>query len=215
VAGAVCFSFYATKTLTTGEGGMLVTDDPEIAARARRMSLHGLDRNAWNRQDRDVSWEYDIIAPGFKYNLTDIAAAVGLVQLGRTDEMLEKRAAIARRYGELLGEVPALETPAVPAGYSSSWHLYMLRLRLAHLRVGRDRFVRELALRGVGTSVHFIPLHLHSYYRRTLGYAPDDFPVAVAEYGREISLPIYSRMTPDDVEHVGAAVIDVVDRFSS
>lgn len=211
---AACFSFYATKSITTGEGGMLVTHDGNLAARARRMSLHGLSRDAWSRHGHEASWKYDIVAPGYKYNLTDIAAAVGLVQLGRTDVMHARRAAIARRYRDVLGSHPALDVPTIPTGVMTSWHLYMLRLRLDHLRIGRDEFIDELSARGVGTSVHFIPLHLHSYYRRTLGYQPSDFPVAYEEYGREVSLPIYSAMSDEDVDHVAHAVRDVADRFA-
>lgn len=215
VASAVCFSFYATKTITTGEGGMLVTDSPEIAARARQMSLHGLTHDAWGRYGKNAAWRYDIDGPGFKYNMTDIAAAIGLVQLDRAEAMTDRRRAIASRYNEAFADVPGLETPLVPDDVCPSWHLYMLRVSPSPNGTCRDHFVDQLVRRGVGTSVHFIPLHLHSYYQRTLGYAPDDLPHATAEFEREISLPIYSAMTDDEVDHVCDAVLDVATRFAA
>ncbi len=214
VRSATCFSFYATKTLTTGEGGMLVTDDAALAARARQMSLHGLDRDAWARHRGSEPWKYDIAAPGYKYNLTDIAAAIGLVQLGRADTMTARRAEITRRYDEHFGALEPLQIPHVPVGVTPSWHLYMLRIRPSEVSIHRDRFIEALASRGVATSVHFIPLHLHSYYRQSLGYRPADLPVATDEWEREISLPIYSAMTDDDLAHVCAAVTDVATRFA-
>lgn len=213
VSAAVCFSFYATKTITTGEGGMLVTDDAVRADRARRMSLHGLNRDAWSRHNSSGSWRYDIEAPGYKYNLTDIAAAMGLVQLGRAAQMAARRTEVARRYQEAFSEGPGLEVPTVPTGVNSAWHLFMLRLHPDRLHITRDRFIEELAAQGVGTSVHFIPLHVHSYYRNMLGYASNDLPVAMRQFEREISLPIYSRMSDEDVDHVCRAVVDVATRF--
>lgn len=213
VSGGVCFSFYATKTLTTGEGGMLVSEDESMVMRARQMSLHGLSGTAWSRYIAGGTWKYDIEAPGFKYNLTDIAAAMGLVQLRRLDEMATRRTMIAKAYNEAFRDVPAIEVPVVPAGSVSSWHLYMLRLRLGCLAIDRDTFVQELLTRGVATSVHFIPLHLHSYYRKVFGYQPGDFPAALSQSRREISLPIYSRMTDTDVNRVASAVVEIAKQF--
>lgn len=203
IRGAVCFSFYATKTITTGEGGMLVTPDEGIAERARSMSLHGLSRAAWNRYETGGSWRYDIVAPGFKYNMTDVAAAMGLVQLSRSREMRDKRMGIAARYNEAFCQRGALETPTVPAGVESAWHLYLLRVPSEK---HRDSLVADLAAQGIGTSVHFIPLHLHSYYRDTYGYRPADYPIASDEYKRAVSLPIFSSMSDDQVGRVIAAV---------
>lgn len=214
VPSATCFSFYATKTITTGEGGMLVTDDNQLAARARQMSLHGINRDAWSRHRDGGSWRYDIVAPGYKYNLTDVAAAIGLVQLARSDLMTANRTDIARRYNDAFISLEALDPPSVPEGVTPSWHLYMLRLRSEALSIGRDQVIDELGERGVATSVHFIPLHLHPYYRDTLGYLPEDLPVATREWQREISLPIFSGMTDDDVDHVCRTVEDVVKRFA-
>jgi len=205
VAGAVCFSFYATKTITTGEGGMLTTEDEALAERARSMSLHGLSRQAWTRYSTGGGWEYDIVAAGYKYNLTDVAAAMGRVQLGRAEQMRERRASIAAAYTEAFGPIEGVESPTVPVGVDSAWHLYLLRLD-SGIGSTRGRMIDDLTARGIGTSVHFIPLHLHSYYRDRYGLRPDDFPNALAEFERVVSLPIYSAMTDADVDRVVAAV---------
>jgi len=209
-----CFSFYATKTLTTGEGGMIVTDDEELAERCRIMSLHGISRDAWKRYTAEGSWYYEIIAPGYKYNLTDIAAAIGLVQLRKLERMWGRRKEIAERYTEAFSQFPELEPPTVRAEAEHSWHLYILRLNLERLKISRNQFIEELRARNIGTSVHFIPLHLHPYYRETYGYKPEDFPVAYREYQRVISLPIYSKMSDQDVEDVINAICDVVEQFA-
>jgi perosamine synthetase len=205
-----CFSFYATKTLSTGEGGMLTTNDDRAAERCRIMSLHGISRDAWKRYTAEGSWAYDIIAPGYKYNLTDIAAALGLVQLEKLDAMWQRRCAIARRYDEAFTAQPELQIPARDHRNQHAWHLYMLRVDNERLRGGRDEMIKELRKREIGASVHFIPLHLHPYYRETYGTKPEDLPVATREFGREISLPIYSRMSDSDVEDVIAAVLESV-----
>lgn len=205
-----CFSFYATKTLSTGEGGMLTTDDDRFAERCRIMSLHGISRDAWKRYTAEGTWRYEIVAPGFKYNLTDIASALGLVQLGKLDAMWKRRAEIAARYDEAFGRYTELQVPARDAENQHAWHLYMLRLR-GRLHERRDAFAEALRARNIGISVHFIPLHMHPYYRETYGYKPLDFPVAAAEFAREISLPIYSRMTDRDVDDVIEAVTAVAE----
>ncbi len=208
---ATCFSFYATKTLSTGEGGMLTTDDEALADRCRIMSLHGISRDAWKRYTAEGSWQYDIVAPGFKYNMTDIAAALGLVQLAKLDAMWKRRAEIAARYDTAFSAISELQIPSRGDTNQHAWHLYMLRIDNERLRGGRDAFVEELRRRHIGASVHFIPLHLHSYYRDTYGYAADDFPIATREYRREISLPIYSRMSDSDVDDVIEAVLATVE----
>jgi len=206
-----CFSFYATKTITTGEGGMICTSDEAWAERCRIMALHGISKDAWKRYTAEGSWYYEIIAPGYKYNMTDIAAAMGLAQLRKATHMWQRRRAIAQRYHEAFGVVPELQIPSDRPDCQHAWHLYMLRLHLDRLRLDRAQFVEELRRRHIGTSVHFIPLHLHPYYRTTYGYRPEDFPVAYREYQREISLPIYSKMSDADVEDVVAAVLDIID----
>jgi dTDP-4-amino-4,6-dideoxygalactose transaminase len=208
-----CFSFYATKTLTTGEGGMICTDAGPLAERCRLMSLHGISKDAWNRYTQEGSWHYDIVAPGYKYNMTDVAAAMGLAQLSKLDAMTARRAAIAQRYSEAFAGIPQVEIPSVRRHVEHSWHLYMLRLVLGNLTIDRGRFIQELHDRNVGTSVHFIPLHVHPYYRETYGFRPEDYPVAYGEYLREVSLPIYSAMSDEDVHDVIEAVAHVARLF--
>jgi dTDP-4-amino-4,6-dideoxygalactose transaminase len=211
-AGAL--SFYATKPVTTGEGGMLVTDDPRIAERARVMRLHGISRDAWRRYSASGSWFYEIEDVGFKYNLTDIAAAMGVVQLARAEGMRRQRERVAARYAALLDEAGLLDLlelpPPAPPGDVHSWHLYPIRLHLDRLSIGRASVIEVLAASGIGTSVHFIPLHLHPYYRRTYGYAPTDLPNASAEYEREISLPIYPDLDDRQIGRVVEALSEVL-----
>lgn len=195
------FSFYATKTLSTGEGGMLTTEDDAMADRCRIMCLHGISRDAWKRYTAEGSWAYEIVAPGFKYNLTDIASALGLVQLGKLETMWKRRCEIAARYDAAFASRPELQIPARSAANQHAWHLYMLRVAS-----GRDGFAERMKQRNIGISVHFIPLHMHPYYRDTYGYQPDDFPIAAREFRRECSLPIYSRMSDEDVQDVIDAV---------
>jgi dTDP-4-amino-4,6-dideoxygalactose transaminase len=202
-AGA--YSFYATKTITTGEGGMLVTDDAALADRARLMSLHGISRSAWNRYAASGSWFYEIEDVGYKYNMTDLAAALGTVQLERAEELLTARSLLAERYtARLRGSSVAdlVETPFGATDGSHAWHLYVIRLATDRLRIDRGQVIDGLKALGIGTSVHFIPLHLHPYYRDRWGYRPDDFPVARREYERVISLPIWPGMTGADVDRV-------------
>jgi dTDP-4-amino-4,6-dideoxygalactose transaminase len=209
-----CFSFYATKPITTGEGGMITTDNDVWADRCRIMSLHGISKDGWKRYTAEGSWYYEIVAPGFKYNMTDIAAAMGIAQLRKANVMLEKRTKIARAYNAAFSQLPQLQIPYDDAAQQHAWHLYMLRLNLGTLNIDRARFFDELKARNIGASVHFIPLHIHPYYRALYGYTPDDFPVAYREYMREISLPIYSKMDESDVRHVIEAVTDIVNDFA-
>ena len=210
----VCFSFYATKTMTTGEGGAITTDDETLAERCRLMSLHGISKNAWNRYAENGSWYYEILSAGYKYNLTDIAAAIGIAQLQKLHTMRDRRAKIAARFNEAFADISALQLPTCHPHIEHSWHLYAIRLNHSQLSIDRNRFIEELSARKIGTSVHFIPLHLHPYYRETYGYKPEDFPVATAEYEREISLPIYSAMNDSDVCDVVEAVKDIINIYS-
>jgi dTDP-4-amino-4,6-dideoxygalactose transaminase len=213
LAGITCFSFYATKTLATGEGGMLVTDNPQWAERAQVMSLHGMSRDAWKRHTSEGSWYYEVVATGFKYNFTDVAAALGLRQLTKQARFLAERTAIAERYNAALGEMDEVETPSVPDHVETSWHLYLLRLNLDRLSADRAEFIKALNAENIGTSVHFIPLHLHPAYRDRYAYAPDSFPTAYREYRRVISLPIFPGMTDADVDDVVGAVRKVARHF--
>lgn len=210
-----CFSFYATKTITTGEGGMITTDRDDWAERCRIMSLHGISKDAWRRYEVGGSWYYEILAPGYKYNLTDLAAALGLAQLAKAERMAERRRLIAERYNRAFGQLAELQTPSSGESSTHAWHLYPLRLNADRLGIDRSEFIKQLEQRKIGTSVHFIPLHLHPYYRNMYGFAPTDFPEALREYERAISLPIYSRMSNDDIEDVMDAVLDIVRRYGA
>lgn len=187
---------------------MLVTTNRTWADRARVMRLHGIAQDSWNRYSERGSWHYDVVAPGFKYNMTDMAAALGLVQLTRLDEMNGRREHIAATYTAALRH-PALQLPRPRPGARVSWHLFLLRLNLGLVRLTRAEFIQELKVRSIGTSVHFMPLHRHPYYRDQLGYQPEMFPVADREFERVISLPIYSLMTDRDAADVVAAVLDI------
>ena len=210
---AAAFSFYATKTMTTGgEGGMLLTDDDVLADRARVMRLHGISADAWNRYGAGGSWAYEVVEAGFKYNLTDLAAAIGLVQLQRLDEMADARAVIAARYDEAFAGSPLLEVPPRRAGDRHAWHLYVVRLAIEELSIDRAEVIRRLGEAGIGTSVHFIPLHLHPHYQQRYGYAPGDFPVAERHFERSISLPIWPGMTDAQVHRVTSTVLDILSR---
>jgi perosamine synthetase len=205
-----CFSFYATKTLCTGEGGMITTANPQYAERVRMMSLHGISKDAWNRYSAEGSWYYEILQPGFKYNMTDIAAALGLAQLGKCDRMRDARRRIAQIYDDGFRGRREIVTPVVRDRIDHAWHLYPLRLGLERLRIGRGEFIAMMRERNIGTSVHFIPLHLHPYYRANYQYRPQDFPTASDAYERLVSLPIYPGMTDGDAAEVVAAVSDIV-----
>jgi dTDP-4-amino-4,6-dideoxygalactose transaminase len=207
------FSFYATKNLTTGEGGML-TGSAEIVARARTLALHGMSRDAWKRYGPGGSWFYEVEQPGFKYNMTDIQAAMGLAQLRQLGGFQRRRREVAGLYSQAFGSIDALEIPTERPDVEHAWHLYVLRLRLGALKIGRNRFIEELRARNIGTSVHFIPVHLHPFYREKYGYQPDQFPVALGNYQRMLSLPIHPRLSDADVNDVIDAVLDIVRRFA-
>ncbi len=205
----VAFSFYATKNLTTAEGGML-TGAADFLAQARIRSLHGMSGDAWRRYGRGGSWRYDILFPGFKYNMTDIQASLGLWQLRRLAELQQRRREVVEAYHRAFAGERALEIPVERTTVEHAWHLYVLRLRLDALDIDRDRFIEELTTRNIGTSVHFIPIHVHPYYRDKYSYAPDDFPVAYSGFSRMLSLPLHPQLGDQDVADVIEAVLDVV-----
>jgi len=205
----VAFSFYATKNVTTGEGGML-TGSEELLDKARVWSLHGMSRDAFQRYTSDGSWRYDVVSPGFKYNMPDIQAAIGLHQLKRLESMQRRRRAIVAQYDEALGQLEELERPVERPEVESAWHIYLLRLRPERLRIDRSAFIEELRRRNIGTSVHFIPVHEHTYYRERYGWRPDDFPVAHHEFERMLSLPLSPAHTDQDVADVIEAVTEVI-----
>jgi dTDP-4-amino-4,6-dideoxygalactose transaminase len=208
----VAFSFYATKNMTTGEGGML-TGDEAMISQARIISLHGMSREAWRRYEQGGSWRYDVVLPGFKYNMTDIQAALGICQLRRLSEFQQRRQQIAETYGNAFCNLEEIEQPACRPEVEHAWHLYVVRLKTAALRIGRDQFVNELTMRKIGTSVHFIPIHLHPFYRDKYGFQELDFPVAYDSFLRMLSLPLNPAMSDQDVADVIEAVHDVVQRF--
>jgi dTDP-4-amino-4,6-dideoxygalactose transaminase len=212
VVNLTAFSFYATKNLTTAEGGML-TGPPELIERARILSLHGMSRDAYNRYTQAGSWYYEVVAAGFKYNMTDIQAALGLHQLRRLPDFQARRREIAAAYERGLAEVAEIQLPTVRPEVEHAWHLYVIRLHLDRITIDRARFIEEMKLHNIGTSVHFIPVHMHPYYRDRYGYRPDDFPVARREYERMLSIPIYPRMSDRDVEDVIEAVRSIARRF--
>ena len=204
------FSFYATKNLTTGEGGML-TGDPAFLEKARCYSLHGLSRDAWNRYAERGNWFYNVATPGFKYNMSDIQASMGLCQLAKLDRFQKRRREIVTAYGEAFRDLPEfLELPAERTMVDHAWHLYVLRLNLDRLTIERGRFIEMLKERNIGSSVHFIPIHVHSHYRDKYNFLASDFPVAFSNYQRMVSLPLNPTMTDADVADVIEAVRDIL-----
>jgi dTDP-4-amino-4,6-dideoxygalactose transaminase len=219
-ADVSCFSFYANKTITTGEGGMTVTDRPHLLEHMRMMALHGLSSDAWNRYSGTGGWDYEITAPGFKYNLTDIAAAIGLIQLSKAEEMRRQREAAAAFYLEVLGDIEEIELPPVDADRRHAWHLFPIKLQLDKLAIGRAEFIAEMRRLGIACSVHWRPLHLqplhlHPYYQETFGWTPADLPVASAVWPRLVSLPIFSNMRASEMAAVALAVRHVCVRHSA
>jgi dTDP-4-amino-4,6-dideoxygalactose transaminase len=213
-ADVTCFSFYANKTITTGEGGMAATGDAEIADRIRLMSLHGLSHDAWKRYSGNGAWDYQIMSPGYKYNLTDIAAAIGIHQLDQAETMRRKREIIARRYLSAFADVAEIDLPPDDENRINSWHLFPIRLKLENLSLTRNEFLEELHRRGVGYSVHWRPLHLHPLYREGFGWRRKLFPVATRLWSRLVSLPIFPGMTPREINHVTRTVKEICAEYS-
>ena len=206
----VCFSFYAIKNLTTGEGGMITTSGSELAGRMRRLSLHGMSRDAWKRYSGSGSWYYEVLEAGYKDNMTDIQAAMGIHQLKKLDRFIDTRARYAGLYSEAFADMPEIELPVVHPDRKHAWHLYVVRLALERLTVDRAQFIEELRARNIGTSVHFIPVHLQPYYQERFGYRLGDLKHAESLYERIVSLPLYPGMNDEDVEYVIHAVRDVI-----
>lgn len=212
IGDATAFSFYATKNLTTAEGGMLTSDDGEFMEQARLWHLHGMSRDAWKRYTAEGAWGYDVLVPGFKANMSDIQAALGLVQLAKLERNLARRRAIAEEYTAAFSQMPELvPAPEARPEDRHAHHLYTLRLDLERLAIGRDCFFEELRARGIGASVHFIPVYHFSYYRQRFGWEAQDFPRAEAIYRSTISLPCYPRMTDSNVTRVIGAVEEIVE----
>ncbi|HTM48849.1 MAG TPA: DegT/DnrJ/EryC1/StrS family aminotransferase [Bryobacteraceae bacterium] len=207
---ATIFSFYATKNMTTGEGGMITTGDSALERRLRTLALHGMSRDAWARYSAAGSWCYEVSEPGYKYNMTDIQAAIGIHQLRKLNSFIGRRHAIARRYDEAFADLPEIRTPRRLPHRTHTYHLYPICLDASRLSIDRAGFIEQLSRRGIGASVHFIPLHRHPFYASAYGYDPARFPVAERLFAGLLSLPGYPRMTARDVEDVIAAVRDIV-----
>lgn len=213
IGDITCFSFYATKTMTTGEGGMATCENDEWAKTMRLLRLHGISKDAWKRYTSEGSWYYEVVDAGFKYNMTDIQSALGLAQLRKVEWMWQRRKEIAGLYSETLGSLPGIAVPRVRQDRESAWHLYVIQLDPEMLSISRGRFIEELKKREVIASVHFIPIYRHPYYAEMLGADRSGFPVSESVYERIISLPVYPGMTDSDVAHVAGAVADVLDTF--
>ena len=213
IGDITCFSFYATKTITTGEGGMATTENSDWAERMRMMSLHGISHDAWKRYTKEGSWYYEILYPGFKYNLTDIAAAIGIEQLKKCDEFWKARQRIAMNYAKAFSDLQEIQLPTWRNDVQHAWHLFVIQLNLERLKINRNQFIEALREKGIGTSVHFIPLHLHPYYRDKFGYKPQDFPAASEAFERIVSLPIYPKMTEGNVRDVIVAVRQLAQEY--
>lgn len=207
------FSFYATKNMTSGEGGML-TGEASLLHEAKRLGLHGMSHDAWNRFSKGGNFDYDVPSPGFKYNMTDILAGIGLVQLRRLGELYERRMSIVRFYDENFKGSAFLRTPRVKADRQSSHHLYVILLELERLKIDRLQFVQELAARNIGCSVHYKPVHMMSYYAKKYGLRPQDHPNSLDAYQRMVSLPLSSKMTISDAQDVVDAVQEIFKKFS-
>ena len=208
-ADVTCFSFYANKTITTGEGGMAATHNEILAEKIRLMSLHGLSRDAWQRYSDSGSWDYRIMAPGFKYNLTDIAAAIGIHQLAAAFDMRDRREEIADAYTAAFQDLDEIELPPTDDDRLHSWHLYPLRLRLDKLTITRNEFIEQLKKNGIGSSVHWRPLHLHPYYAERCNWSANYFPNANYLWERVVSLPLFPSMTSEEIDRVVGVVRDL------
>lgn len=211
---AVAYSFYATKNITTGEGGMVTTNSKALSARMRMLALHGISRDAWKRYRQDGSWYYEVLEPGFKYNLADLQSAIGIHQLRKLEKFIVLRAERAALYGELLADVEELELPTTSAECRHAWHLYMVRLNLNRTRLTRNEFIEELRVHNIGTSVHFIPVPLHPFFANWKEAAIKDCPRAMALYQRMVSLPLYPSLRHQDVVRIAASVKQILANAS-
>lgn len=214
IGNATAFSFYATKNLTCGEGGMVTTNDEELANKVAILSLHGITQDAWKRYGKGGCWYYEVMYPGFKYNMTDIQASIGLHQLAKIEEFLKIRTKYVKMYNEAFEELPQIITPKNIIPGRHAWHLYCILIKKESLKISRDEFIEELKAEGIGTSVHFIPIHLHPFYKNTFGFKKGDFPNAEWVYEREISLPLHTKLKISDIERVILKVKKIVNKYS-
>ncbi len=213
IGDATCFSFYATKNITTAEGGMITTNRGDLADKMRILSLHGISKDAWKRYSSEGSWYYEIAYSGYKYNMSDLQASIGIHQMKKLDQMQKRREEIADMYNKSFGQVPQITIPTVKSYATHAWHLYPIQVNSNLLSINRNEFIEALKAENIGNSVHFIPLHLHPYYKEKYGFKGDDFPNAESLYKNEISLPIYPNMEDQDVEDVISAVKKIIDYY--
>jgi len=213
IGDVTAFSFYATKNMTTAEGGMIATDNDDLAEKMRLLSLHGISKDAWKRYSSEGSWYYEVLCAGYKYNMTDIQAALGIHQLAKLEQFIQARSWYASTYNEAFGDMPEIQVPLANAGLRHAWHLYVIQLNLERLTIDRAEFIEALRAENIGTSVHFIPVHLHPYYRDQFGYRRGDYPNAERIYDRIISLPLYPKMTEEAMQDVIAAVQRTVSKY--
>ena len=210
IGDITCFSFYATKNITTGEGGMAVTANPVYAEKIRKLSLHGINVDAWNRYGKKGSWFYEVLDAGYKYNMSDILASIGTVQMRKAESMLEKRTHIANTYTNELSNIPSINLPKSNIENRHAWHLYVIQIKQEQLNINREQFIHKLKEYNIGSSVHFIPLHRHPYYQSKFGYSPKEFPNSEFIYKNSISLPIYPNMTENDAQYVISSIKHIV-----
>ncbi len=213
IGDVTAFSFYATKNLTTAEGGMITTDNQELVEKMRILSLHGISADAWKRYSAEGSWYYEVLYPGYKYNMTDIQASLGIHQLARLESFIQTRTKYAQMYNEAFSEIAEIITPQVKPNVRPAWHLYIIRINRERLKIDRAQFIEALRAQNIGASVHFVPLHLHPFYRARYSFKRGDFPVTEAIYEDIISLPLYPSMTVQDVEDVIEAVKHIVAQY--
>lgn len=213
IADVTCFSFYVTKTLATGEGGMICTNDEEIAERCAIMRLHGINRDAWKRYSEAGSWYYEVVAPGFKYNFTDLQASLGLPQLKKVDDLWNSRKYIASKYTEAFKDSDLITLHTIKPDRETSWHLYPVRLNLDMLKVGREQIIEELKKNNIGVGVHFMPVHQHLFYSETFNLDDRNYPVASSVFPRLLSLPIYPGMTDKNIEKVINVFTDILKKY--
>lgn len=212
IGDLTCFSFYATKNLTTAEGGMITTNNLDFSEKINVMRLHGMSKDAWKRYSSKGSWYYEVVSPGYKYNMTDIQAAIGIHQLKKLKKMQDRRKEIAQIYNESLNDISEIIIPHPKPYVKNAWHLYPIRLVTNQLRINRAEFIELLKKENIGTSVHFIPVHMHPYYKKTYGYSDDDFPISKSLYEQEISIPLYPKMTDKDVLDVIEAIKKIINK---
>jgi UDP-4-amino-4,6-dideoxy-N-acetyl-beta-L-altrosamine transaminase len=213
IGDVTCFSFYATKNITTAEGGMITTNNKELVEKMRILSLHGISKDAWKRYSSEGSWYYEILYSGYKYNMSDLQASIGIHQLKKLDQMQKRREKIAYFYNDSFKDVPQIITPHVKKYVKHAWHLYPVQINTDLLSINRNEFIEALKAENIGTSVHFIPLHLHPFYKEKYGFIRGDFPIAESVFDREISLPIYPKLLEKDVKDVVSAVKKIINYY--